>query len=336
MDARDRIIGDQPTDFLHKIAGIVPGYHGYVDRERRRDADKLLRTQLAHQYTEQRARLTRIQQTMVRSHHMENIAEVDRLAGVLQRFIDRLSTATYGYTGLFDPIKVEAPELDQLYAFDMALASGVDEVSRGVDTLESASSGQGNSEIPSALSRLATTVDELNRRLDERADLLTNGTRLPDESYQSMLSSLNEKTSTYPGSGAPQEQPSAAAGESARVNTASPDAQTGIPTTNLSMGGTTPDVPGMGSMTEGNQSFTDMNSGDQMGGIQSPAPMPITETGEVAGTTAGIETASSPIANPGAPGHDVIEGLDMAGGFGAGDIDAGSSSPHTPERGGAS
>src|SRR5918911_1177918 len=132
---RDRVMGDWPNDFLHKIASIVPGYDGYVDRERRRDADRLLRTQLARRYTEQRDRLNRVQQSLMRGHHMEHIAEVDRMVGVLQRFIDRLSTAPYGYSGIFDPIKVEATDLDQLYAFDMALADGVDQVSSGVDAL---------------------------------------------------------------------------------------------------------------------------------------------------------------------------------------------------------
>ena len=57
MDIRDKVMGNQPQDFLHKIAGIVPGFNGYMDRERRRDADKLLRTYLAHQYGAQRDRL---------------------------------------------------------------------------------------------------------------------------------------------------------------------------------------------------------------------------------------------------------------------------------------
>src|SRR4051794_24459223 len=102
MDIRDRVMGDQPHDFLHKIASMVPGYNGYVDKDRRRDADKLLRTELAKRYTAQRDRLNRVQQTMARSRQFTYISEVDRLVGVFQRFIDRLSTATYGYTGLFD------------------------------------------------------------------------------------------------------------------------------------------------------------------------------------------------------------------------------------------
>src|SRR5437868_7810883 len=101
MDIKDRVMGDQPNSIFHKIARIIPGYKGYMDRERRRDADKLLRTHLAKQYSEQRDRLNRIQQGLARAHRFDQIAEVDRLVGVFQRFIDRLNTATYGYTGLF-------------------------------------------------------------------------------------------------------------------------------------------------------------------------------------------------------------------------------------------
>ena len=138
MDIKDRVMGDQPDDFLHRIAGLVPGYHGYVDRERRRDADKILRMGLARQYTNQRERLGRVQQGLLRGGHLEQIAEIDRLSGALQRFIDRLSVATYGYSGMFDPIKVEAADLDQLYTFDMALASGIDQVSSAIDAIEAA------------------------------------------------------------------------------------------------------------------------------------------------------------------------------------------------------
>lgn len=190
MDIKDRVMGDQPHDFLHKLAGIVPGYHGYVDRERRRDADRLLRTQLAHKYSEQNQRLARVQQTLLRGHDLDNINQIDRLGGNLQRFIDRLQNATYGYAGLFDPVKVEAADLDQLYAFDMSLASGVDTISSAIDSLEAAASGQGKAELPAAIDRLSSAIDDLQQRFNQRQDLLTNGTRLPDSDYRSMLSDI--------------------------------------------------------------------------------------------------------------------------------------------------
>ena len=76
MDIKDRVMGDKPNSWLHKIAGIVPGFKGYMDRERRRDADKLLRTHLAKQYSAQRDRLTRVQQSLLRAKRMDQIAEL--------------------------------------------------------------------------------------------------------------------------------------------------------------------------------------------------------------------------------------------------------------------
>jgi len=187
MDIRDRVMADQPNDFLHKIASIVPGYSGYVDKERRREADKLLRTELARHYTAQRDRLNRVQQALVRSRQFTYISEVDRIVGIFQRFIDRLSVATYGYAGLFDPVKVDAAALDQIYAFDMALADGVEKVSNAIDAVDSASGSADNQELPAALTRLSNTVDELNSRLNQRSDFLTSGRGLPEHEAKAIL-----------------------------------------------------------------------------------------------------------------------------------------------------
>ena len=192
MDIHNRVMGDKPDSFLHKIAGIVPGFKGYMERERRRDADKLLRTYLASQYANGRARLTRVQQGMVRGRNLDYIAEVDRIAGVLQRFIDRLNTATYGYSGLFDPVKVEEQDLDMLYAFDMSLTSGVDQVSSAIGALESAVAGSEKDEVPAAISRLSSLADELNLRLNQRQDFISTGRGMPQDEYNSMMSGLNQ------------------------------------------------------------------------------------------------------------------------------------------------
>ena len=322
MDIKDRVMGDQPNDFLHKIAGIVPGYHGYVDRERRRDADKILRTGLARQFTTQRERLGRVQQSLLRGSHLEEIAEIDRLSGALQRFIDRLSVATYGYAGLFDPIKVEAADLDQLYTFDMALASGIDQVSSAIDGIETATSTGGAGagpagmpELPAAVSRLSGVLDELNARFNARTDLLTSGKRLPDTEYQALLGSLT------PG-GAPPVPPG---GEVARYTpgaggmgtSAAPiTGMEGTPTTSFGSSPVTsavrqPSDPSLGTLTGDNQSFTETPSGAAMRG---EGPLPSTEigaAGNIGSTGSGIETASSPVDQPGAPGGDIVHGLDM-------------------------
>ena len=192
MDIHDRVMGDKPDSIFHKIAGIIPGFNGYMERERRRDADKLLRTYLASQYSNERARLTRVQQGMVRGRNLDYIAEVDRIAGVLQRFIDRLTTATYGYTGLFDPVKIEEQDLDMLYAFDMSLTAGVDQVSSAIGALESAVAGTEKDAVSAAIAKLSNVADELNLRLNQRQDFISTGRGLPQDEYNSMMSGVNQ------------------------------------------------------------------------------------------------------------------------------------------------
>ncbi|MFL5733204.1 MAG: hypothetical protein ACJ78Q_08390, partial [Chloroflexia bacterium] len=324
MDIRDRVMGDQPHDFLHKIAGIVPGFDGYMDRERRRDADKLLRTYLAHQYSAQLDRLKRVQQSLLRSGQLTGISEVDRLTGVLQRFIDRLSTATYGYSGLFDPVKVEAQDLDQLYAFDMALTSGVDEVSSAVGGLETGLTAESaKTDVPAALSHLSSVLDDLNLRLNQRGDLLTSGRGLPADQYNSLVNSMSAPASTpsatpdmtgapatagMAGAATATPPPTAAPSTAAPPQYASGTPSTGAPTVNTSGGesarysGAYPDYPGgmsTGNTTQGVPPYP--TGGETATGASGTA------TTDLRGDASdyGINSASSPIAGSNNPGSDV-------------------------------
>src|SRR5437763_628370 len=120
-DFRGQAEQNKPTDALHGLMNAIPGYAGYAERERRRDADRMLRMYLARQYHDQLARMARVQQSLARAHSSQALLDAQRLDGLLNRFIDKLETATYGYAGLFDANRVDLAELDQLYAFDQAL-----------------------------------------------------------------------------------------------------------------------------------------------------------------------------------------------------------------------
>ena len=333
MDIRDRVMGDMPNSFLHKIAGIVPGFNGYMDRERRRDADKLLRTYLAHQYSGQRDRLTRVQQSILRSGQLSGISEVDRLVGVLQRFIDRLNTATYGYSGLFDPVKVEAQDLDQLYAFDMALTSGVDEVSSAIGAIETAlTSESAKTDGPAAVSHLASVLDDLNLRLNQRGDLLTTGRGLPTDQYNSLVNSLSGSEGAIgiapvtPPASPPPPTPAPYAGAAPQYTSGT--TSTGAPTVNTS--GEQPQGGDMARYSGSN--YSSSGAGTDTGGTQPEMPRyPTTSdidsgsggtstTDLTGGGTSdyGIKTASSPSTGPTNRGGDVAgdlppTGADMSG-----------------------
>ncbi len=208
-DYRGRIEGNKPQDFFHQLANKIPGYMGYQDKERRREADKELRMFLARRFREQHNELMRVQQQIARSRHLEQIAEVDRLGGVLQRFIDKLETATQGYAGLYDAVTIQEAELDQLYTFDAALTSQLQGVTDAIQAVSKAA-GQGSGAAPAAppaaapdlagaLSRLSGVLDDLLRTWNGRNEVIMSGRPLPAAEFDHFRAAASAPSGTVAG-----------------------------------------------------------------------------------------------------------------------------------------
>jgi hypothetical protein len=89
----------------------------------------------------------------------------------LQLVIDRLRTASYGYAGLFDAVKIEQQELDQLYAFDSQLEGNVGRVAEVIGSLEQKLANDAGT-APDAKALLAV-LQEFNDTLSRRSEALT-------------------------------------------------------------------------------------------------------------------------------------------------------------------
>jgi hypothetical protein len=179
--------------------------------------------------------------------------------------------------------------------------------------------------MPAAIDRLSSVLDDLNTRLSQRSDLLTSGDRLSDNDYRALVTGLNQPPTPATPTGGEPGSIGAAAGTATGMGSAGgmgtptqatgPAAGTGpsagTPTTNIGVSPNKPPDPGLASLIDDNQGFTGESSAVSMGG-KGAGQMPV---GGQAGT--GIETASSPAAAPGAPGHDIVEGLDMASDMGS-------------------
>jgi hypothetical protein len=170
MDDLFSKIGDEQNIF-EKLASKIPGFGGYLKEEQRRTADKLLRDTLASRYEEQWQRVSAIQRRLVEELLIDQVDNVESAAIKLRTFIDTMKTAAYGYGSFFDAIKVNAPELEKLYAYDYALLEGVSRVSSAVDNLEASIGTDG---LPAAIRNLVTISAECVSAFERRKEVLTS------------------------------------------------------------------------------------------------------------------------------------------------------------------
>ncbi len=162
-DLLDRVRGSQ--DIITKIISKVPGFTGYIERESRRDSDKLLRVTVADRFEEQWKRLSGIQRELISQGGIEQVSSLEGAALKLRQFIDRVRTASYGYAGFFDPIKINEEELARIYEHDLALLESVDTVSNAIGNVEASLGTDG---FPASVRHLTSVsqdcIDAFNRR----------------------------------------------------------------------------------------------------------------------------------------------------------------------------
>ncbi len=168
MDLRETVGAN--LSGLESLVHKIPGYKGYKDKELRREADKLLRTEVANKFDDQRKRLTELQNQLISQGQIEFLDDLERVAMKLQLAIDRIKTASYGYAGLFDAVKVKEDQLDALYEFDEKMLDFADDIAAGVDAVASAITAEEG--IKTAVTDLATTVDEANLTFGHREEAI--------------------------------------------------------------------------------------------------------------------------------------------------------------------
>ncbi len=175
-DLFDKVTGYQ--DIFKKILGKVPGFSGYIERQNRRASDKLLREAVASHFEEQWQRISGLQRDLINQGGIEHVNELESAALKLRQFIDRVRTASYGYSGLFDAVKINENELAQLYQFDLALLQSADEVGRAVDNIETAIGGDG---LVAAIRKLTTLAQQAVTTFNKRSEAMIGGITPPSQ-----------------------------------------------------------------------------------------------------------------------------------------------------------
>ena len=159
-DVRHGTAGDDSA--LQKMAELIPGYIGYRERERRRDADKLLRNHLVRLLDTTRAKAERIMRQLGTSD-LQLVGKIGTLQRRLTALRDRVDHASYGYTGFFDAVKIGTEQLERMYDYDMSLISHIADMDDTVSQIGEAETDD-----------CADLLNQLSERMDVFAQMLDN------------------------------------------------------------------------------------------------------------------------------------------------------------------
>lgn len=163
----DNVSSDR--DAIKKLFSKIPGFKGYIEREDRRSSDKILRETIDRDYEAQYQRISSLQRDMISQGGLAYIDDLENAAIKIRQFIDRVKTASYGYAGLFDALKIKEEELENIYKYDLTLLEHVDVLSGAIDNVESSLGTDG---LPASIRHLITTSQEVLDAFNKRSDAM--------------------------------------------------------------------------------------------------------------------------------------------------------------------
>jgi SNF2 family DNA or RNA helicase len=154
---------------LEKLIAKIPGFKGYIALNDRRKSDKLLREMIVREYEVQYQRLSSVQRALISAGELGAVGELENAAIKLRQFIDRVRTASYGYAGLFDAIRIRETELETVYRFDAMLLDKNTEIARAIDNVEASIGTDGQA---AAIRNLITHAQEAIVAFNKRSDIM--------------------------------------------------------------------------------------------------------------------------------------------------------------------
>ena len=157
-------------NILERLGSKIPGFKGYLEREMRREVDKLQRDWLADQVDRARFAINGKVREWTREGRLENLDRASSVEKSLDRLANRIRHADYGSSGFFDAVKIGQAELDRIYEFDLALTDTVEYLALQVEQLPETADEQ-------MLDRLLDAVEGADKKFDQRTTVFEDVTR---------------------------------------------------------------------------------------------------------------------------------------------------------------
>ena len=126
---------------------------------------------MARRFEELWGRTSNLQADLVSSGMIKYVDDMEKAAILLRTFIDKISKAARGYSGLFDAVKINEKELEAIYQFDVAFFTLADQVSTALDNVEASLSNEEG--LPAAIRNLTSQARLAVETFERRSEVVT-------------------------------------------------------------------------------------------------------------------------------------------------------------------
>lgn len=157
---------------LERIAGYIPGYRGYKEKELRRESDRLVRMEIVNRLRDAKSIFRRkfANPLLIQKLSSEDAAFFDMFTARVDRVTQRIDRAVAGYAGMFDAVRVREDKLDSVIAHDLSLIEKAESVKGSVEKL--VDTEPGGEEWRAVMDELISKVEELDKLVDKRSEIL--------------------------------------------------------------------------------------------------------------------------------------------------------------------
>jgi len=166
VDIRQAV--DQDRGTLKKLQLLLPGYRGYRQGEDLRDADSILRRQIADKVHASLDDLNSLRQQLVLANEFTSLTTIATVLSDLQTLEGRIRHAEQGFSGISPAVRITQARQDQLYEYDYGFAQAAEALRAATGPLQSAIAAHDNAAITAQVEVIRGLVARLRAAFEVR------------------------------------------------------------------------------------------------------------------------------------------------------------------------
>jgi len=158
-----------------KILAEIPGFRGYKEKELRRESDRLVRDSIYQRLSKARSDLKEVFQTLSDQKLQEVLVSMDRLIMRIDRVVEKVNHASYGYAGFFNVVKIDEEKLDKMLAFDDGLVVNVNALIEEVKVFKKEVMDGKFEGVVEQIKKIGESLNSLEEVFDSRKEAILEG-----------------------------------------------------------------------------------------------------------------------------------------------------------------